>query len=392
LLGKVLLVLTILLRIALYPLRRVAALLFPPGEFDGLSVPGISDRAARSFVADFRKAYFLPASSTGRRGSGGFEGGVGAESADGGPAECPFEVEGYRSTLGSIVECPSSQSPLLLVYVHSPLHRDAGKFASETLCNHSVARYLSEESLLRCFGASVHSADGVYVSNLLGVGSFPYVALLQVKGGSGGNLDNVSMELLIKMEGPALLQLRPRQFLAYIETCVTAHRNVLAEAEARRLQREEEARLREEQDREYRETLEADRRREAARREEEERVAEEERRRAEEELETERAKSNKIEDALAAVGEEPPHRPGETARIRLTLPSGRKVDRRFHKVDTVGTVRAFLIIHFHENDIPIENFSLSTSYPKKTYEDDSLSLEDGGLCPQAVLMVQDLDA
>lgn len=44
------------------------------------------------------------------------------------------------------------------------------------------------------------------------------------------------------------------------------------------------------------------------------------------------------------------------------------------------------------NVVPIERFSLSSNYPKKTFEEEDLTLEDGGLTPMAVLMIQDLDA
>jgi hypothetical protein len=53
-------------------------------------------------------------------------------------------------------------------------------------------------------------------------------------------------------------------------------------------------------------------------------------------------------------------------------------------------------VFFHDNDFPeMPNIGLSTSFPKKTFNDksdESLSLQDAGLTPQAVLMVQDLDA
>jgi hypothetical protein len=63
----------------------------------------------------------------------------------------------------------------------------------------------------------------------------------------------------------------------------------------------------------------------------------------------------------------------------------------------VGALKAFLILHFAETATPdqdhvIKNISLSTNFPKKTYDDDSKTLQESDLCPQAVLMCQDLDA
>ena len=76
------------------------------------------------------------------------------------------------------------------------------------------------------------------------------------------------------------------------------------------------------------------------------------------------------------MGEEPPAGTADTARIRLTLPNGRRIDRRFHADDT----------------IEVANFSLSTSFPKRTYDDPAVTLREGDLVPQAALMVQDLDS
>ena len=73
-------------------------------------------------------------------------------------------------------------------------------------------------------------------------------------------------------------------------------------------------------------------------------------------------------------------------------PFGKRIDRRFHADDTIEAVRAFLTVHFHENGVEISNFSLSTSFPKRTYDDPAVTLREGDLVPQAVLMVQDLDS
>ena len=79
--------------------------------------------------------------------------------------------------------------------------------------------------------------------------------------------------------------------------------------------------------------------------------------------------------------------------MRLVLPSGVKLNRRFYADDTIATVKAFLLVHFQENDQPqVQNIGLSTNFPKKTYENDQETLQEAGLVPQAVLMVQDLDA
>ncbi|CAN0017958.1 unnamed protein product, partial [Hapterophycus canaliculatus] len=102
-----------------------------------------------------------------------------------------------------------------------------------------------------------------------------------------------------------------------------------------------------------------------------------------------------LEDLRSRVRDEPPAG-GNTARIRLQLPNGSKVDRRFDGDGTVGEIRGFVTLHLQDNDIPIKNFSMSTNFPRRTYVqedgDDDLSVVEAGLHPTAVLFVHDLDA
>merc|ERR1712232_1316391 len=119
-----------------------------------------------------------------------------------------------------------------------------------------------------------------------------------------------------------------------------------------------------------------------------------EQRRVEEEREKLRIEEEKreiLEEAKKLVSEEPPSGPG-VARIRLFLPSGSKVQRRFLANDKVEVIRAYVRLYFDENKIDIENFELSSNYPKKILANNSESIQDalGGL--QAVIMIRDLDA
>lgn len=71
------------------------------------------------------------------------------------------------------------------------------------------------------------------------------------------------------------------------------------------------------------------------------------------------------------------------------------MDRRFDEDGTVGEIRGFVTLHLHDNDIPIRNFSISTNFPRRTYDqdgDDALSMGEAGLHPTALLFVHDLDA
>jgi ATPase subunit of ABC transporter with duplicated ATPase domains len=89
---------------------------------------------------------------------------------------------------------------------------------------------------------------------------------------------------------------------------------------------------------------------------------------------------------------EPPSGP-DTTKIRLQLPNGSKIDRRFPSTSTIGAVRNFVDVYLSENGLEhIEHYSVGTNFPKQIFSDDSISLREAGLHPQSVLYVQDLDA
>ncbi|KAL7555031.1 hypothetical protein ACHAWF_018612 [Thalassiosira exigua] len=402
LLSRLPAIVAILLRVLLWPAFRLLRLAFPPKEFDGVHNSVASDRAARAFAAAFRRHI-----SAVRPGSGEGGGGTGDAAERYVEPPCPFGSRGYGATIAEVASRPPASRPLLLLYLHSPLHPGATQFEREYLCDSRLLTLLNENGpdgsgSVACFGASVHAADGQRLREAVGATGFPFLALLSVKGNSGGNDGNgggtdIPLELLVRMEGPALLSISPAQITTYLTTAISRHAEILAAEEARRLQREEDQLLREEQNREYQEALLADQRREAERHEAEER----ERREREEAEEAERLReaveASKLDDARATLekaGGEPPAGSPGTARLRLTLPNGKRVDRRFRGTDEVGTIRAFLVVHFHEQGIEMKNFGLSTNYPRRTFEagEDGLTLEEAGLAPQAVVMVQDLDS
>ncbi|CAM9091843.1 unnamed protein product [Heterosigma akashiwo] len=62
----------------------------------------------------------------------------------------------------------------------------------------------------------------------------------------------------------------------------------------------------------------------------------------------------------------PPAGPGAT-RLRLQLPHGAKVDRRFDADAPLRVVGDFIDVHFADNEIEIENYSVSTNFPKRTF-------------------------
>eukprot|EP00968_Pinguiococcus_pyrenoidosus_P009188 scaffold719_cov226-Pinguiococcus_pyrenoidosus.AAC.4 len=165
-----------------------------------------------------------------------------------------------------------------------------------------------------------------------------------------------------------------------------------------REQTQRDTELRAEQERNFQEALEADQRRQREAAEAREREEEAARLEAQRQAEREEEERRALEEAKAAlrrkrdaIGEEPPAGPGVT-RLRFQFPNGQKVTRRFQQDETVGSVKTFLEVHCADNDFALQTLGISSSHPKRDYDNDSETLVECGLHPQAALFVRDLDA
>lgn len=427
----------LLLRIFMYPIIKLVNLTFPAGEFDDINDIATSDRAARAFVSMFQQQIATvrpnishvnnqPTTISNNNDDGNINNNNNNNNETNDENQqrtvehyleptCPFINQGYSNTISNIMAQSPTSRPLLLLYVHSSLHTNSITFVRDYLCHARLLQLLITNSSgggsVVCFGTSVHTADGQRICNELNVTRYPFLAILAIKSStSSSNVlngwvgTNVGMEILLKMEGPRLLTVLPEQLTSYLHTTITRHTDILAAESVRRIVMEDERRLRLEQDAEFQATLLADQTRETERQQLLERE-----RKAQDEIEEaariqEAMDSSRMDNAIAIMssraGQEPPPSSSssstDTTKLRFTLPNGKKLDRCFYStVATVGTLRAYLIVHFHDSGIEMKNFGLSTSFPRRAYseaDDDDLTLIDAGLSPQAVIMVQDLDS
>jgi len=434
LLSKILLLITVLLRVLFYPIRRVAKLVFPPGEFDDIKLKSSSDKAAKAFVSYFQSNFLAnlppPTTTTGDITTDG----VDANDDDAVLAHVmaqsnPFVDVGYSTILSNVAAqtlafessnddnpdgSPPAPPPLVLVYLHSPMHGQVPSFLSKTLCHPQLMTWINQNvqrGSLLCWGTSIHTADGASVQSTFGASTYPFLALVRVQKPSTTTTTTPQspplprVELQLSISGPTLTSLTPQALQIYLSTTLQNHTSGIAEQTARRRARAQEVTLRQEQDREYRDALAADQERERAKAETErverealeavEMVREEGERKGRERVERARG-------VLEGSGGEPVKGEVGCARIRFMFPSGQKVERRFRGGDGVELLRAFMVTYLDENSgIGIKNFELSSSYPRKVLvvengddsnEGGTATMAEENLCPQTVIMVQDLDS
>jgi FAS-associated factor 2 len=162
----------------------------------------------------------------------------------------------------------------------------------------------------------------------------------------------------------------------------SVHARALENERSAQEQRQESTSLRGEQDVEFERALEADRQREAEERAERQRKEEaEDEAKVEAELQAAMALSKSLNKEAnlkrkrEKLGAEPPKGPDAT-KLRLQFPNGSKIDRRFNKTCTVQEVRDFIEVYLGDNEITMEQFSISTNFPRKTFSDNSITLLD----------------
>ena len=345
-----------ILKILLTPARLLSDKVFPLQDTDGLTLQATS-KAAQRFVSDICKA--------------------GTSCSD------HWSTTGFAQAKQLALQNKS----LLILVLHSPLQTNNAKLMQSIA---QLPDQVNENSTSNTvwYGVSVHTAQGAQLAQLLHVSCFPVIAVLQPASAS-------ALQLALRVEGSNVLEsmLQQNALQAHLRSTLRLYQHQLAEQEAQRIYRQQESDLRRQQDEEYQQALQADRERERL---EEQKQFEEakKQREIEEQEQLQQQEMQQARDLVKASQQTMESGdPGlRTTTIRLTLPHGTRLTQRFPAHDTIATIRAFLKVHFHDNDIQIQRFSLSTSFPKQTFEEDCLTLEAAGLVPQAVLMVQDMDA
>lgn len=361
-LSKILSITTILLRIVLWPLKLLSLFLFPNNEYDGLHT---ADKAARAFSQKSQQQH--------------------------NSAVALFEGMGYSKCVAEA----HRRNQFLFVYLHSPLHPNSSLFLR--MLSEETADGLSVSSVLTdCvkWGGDIHHAEANKVSKDFQVSSYPFCALLVCKSRS-------SVEVFWRQDGATAAASRSNtsgnvsvsDFCAKIATAIAVFYPIIREEDSRRNHRQEEVRLREEQDREFQQTLLEDQRREAERQAQQDQECQAALQVQREEELVQQRELSRLDNARKLLNPEPAiASTPNIARFRIMFPSGTRIERRFHTTDTIEMIKAFVTLYMHEKSIPISNFQLEMNFPKKVLDHENSTIEQCALGKMAVLMVVDLDA
>jgi FAS-associated factor 2 len=280
----------------------------------------------------------------------------------------PLHLNIFNGTFNGACSAAQTELKPLLVYLESSEHDDAAVFNQKILCDSALIQLLNDKFIV--WAASSSTFEGSKVSDKLHVAGFPFVGVY--------TFVHNRLNSLLKLERLYSLDLTLKKIRAAGKA---------AEASLFQIKKEREAqlatqRLKQEQDRAFFESLRIDQQKEQQKKREEEKskVKEEELFRENNLLAQARTRN------LIKLPEEPEqHTPG-AIELRIHFPNGSSSSRRFNESDKILHVYHFAAGELIEDGkCLIKNFSLCSSFPKKTFEDKSQTLKEVGFTPRMSL-------
>lgn len=296
----------------------------------------------------------------------------------------------FRGTYAQALEEAKRELKFLLVYLHSPHHQDTQHFCQSVLTNPDLLVFVQQKDLL-FWACSISTREGYRVSQALRENTYPFLALIVLK-------DN-RMTVVSKIEGTVTLA----TLVNRISQAITDHEASLVVVRAERQARSMNQMIRQQQDLDYQESLEKDRRKEQVRQEEKRKREEEERSAREEQLRQRKRRDDllKLKQTIH-VEPEPDDDEPDCIRLQVVFPDGTRLSRKFKKSQSIRHL--FTYVYSHPS-APLQ-FQITTNFPRRSLPCPCPSLEDEnctangeppsfqevGIFPRDTLFVNDLEA
>ncbi|KAF2077436.1 hypothetical protein CYY_001285 [Polysphondylium violaceum] len=286
-----------------------------------------------------------------------------------------FKTGSYNEALSHA----KSNFKFLLVYVHSQAHPDAQSFCKDVLFTKDFKEYIDTSFVF--WVCDVSTSIGLRMSNQLGATTYPFLSMIQPIVIPGNQ--NLHHEIF---QGTSLLS--KSNVMTKINEVTSIYEPLLISARADHELREQDRFIRQEQDEAFLQSLREDQEKERIKREkeEQERLEQEQLEKEEQDrLEFERQLIERKERKQKLYIDEPT-KSATTTKLVFRLNDGSKVQRNFLESETIEYVMDYLDTLIPD---PIENYILSTHYPKKQYHNLNNTLKEEGLVPDAVLFLSE---
>ena len=293
-----------------------------------------------------------------------------------GPKHPAFHQSSYMNAL----DAAKRDIRYFVAILHSDGHDDTPQFCKETLCSDAFIEFMTDKNCL-VWAGNIKEAEAFKVSAVLGATSYPFMALIALKGHK--------MVVVHRFEGI----LTTEAYIGKLRRLTDRLDAQLAGLRADRASRDAARRIREQQDAAYQASLRQDeeKARKAQQEEEKQRKEEQDKQRMEQERldRIEARKRRKIELKKTLPAEPASDTPSnDVARIGIRLPNGQRLVRRFHADDAVQSLWNFIETH-DLSPLPLDaDFIIVNPYPRKEYLDMTVSLREANLVPSASVVVE----
>eukprot|EP00118_Oscarella_pearsei_P002163 m.9717 g.9717 ORF g.9717 m.9717 type:complete len:467 (+) comp21583_c0_seq1:200-1600(+) len=265
----------------------------------------------------------------------------------------------------------------LLVYLHSWDHQQTDEFCQKVVCTPGFKEYVEESMIM--WACDINSREGYGVSQVMRESTYPFLAIVCIH--------DTRMEIVDRIEGYRNCDELLARFIETVEN----NEPSLVVAREERHHRSESVALRQQQDSAYLESLRKDEEKERKKKEEREALElKEEKRMRKEQEEKERVNdlSKLREHKKKEMPGEPEPNDKDSTKIVIRFPSGKRLERKFKKTDSLQTLYDFV---FCEDETLDDHFILITNYPRKELrldnENSFTTLEQFNLFPSASLFV-----
>jgi len=101
----------------------------------------------------------------------------------------------------------------------------------------------------------------------------------------------------------------------------------------------------------------------------------------------EKLKIQEIDRKRRELPEEPSESDNNIATIVIRLPDGNRLTRRLRRTDKLQVLYDFIDIS--QKQIEMNKYILVASYPRQTFPDPNVTIEEAKLYPQALLFMQE---
>ncbi|KAI6652307.1 FAS-associated factor 2 [Oopsacas minuta] len=284
----------------------------------------------------------------------------------------------FTGTYGAALAKAKSEIRFLLVYLHSPKHNDTDVFCRDILSSDMVACLLVQYNVL-LWGVSVRSLEGKRVSRILRENTYPFMALILSH--------NHHMEVVHRFEGYENREVfveRLRIVLEQQDNYLLVTRNEIQTLNQNR-------QLRDEQDREYQDSMATDIERKRKQQEEKEDQLREELEldKIREEAKLKRADTERRKSELVTYFSENQTDGPDSIEIRFKFPNDKPVSNRFLQDHPVSRLYDFV---FSSENSP-DNFQIAMNLPRKVLDANNgeQTLKNVGITKSCTLFVEDLD-